>query len=354
MKIRLAILESDQSYLNRIVTAFGIKYADKLEVYSFTSQEVTMEYLETSSIDVFLADKKFEIDIAKLPSHCGFAYLVDMPDIESVRNQRAICKFQKADLIYKQILSIFSENASDITGIRLDEKEGDQVIAFLSASGGTGSSTAAAACAIRLAQRGKKVLYLNMERFGTSDVFFQGEGQGDFGDIIYALKSKKSNLRLRLESVVKQDVSGVFFYSAARMALDMAELSTEESKRLLKEIRVSGGYDYMILDMEFSLEQHTLDILNDCNRIILVSDGSAVANVKLERALTSLGIIEQQTERKLLIRTGLLYNRFSSHTSQKISIQDVKELGGIKRYEGYQVRQLLEQLAQLNVFDALA
>ena len=36
MKIKLALLDSDQNYLNRIVTAFNIKYADKLEIYSFT------------------------------------------------------------------------------------------------------------------------------------------------------------------------------------------------------------------------------------------------------------------------------------------------------------------------------
>lgn len=31
MKIRLAILEKDKSYLTRIVTAFSARYADKLD-----------------------------------------------------------------------------------------------------------------------------------------------------------------------------------------------------------------------------------------------------------------------------------------------------------------------------------
>ena len=42
MKIKLALLDSDQNYLNRIVTAFNIKYADKLEIYSFTKLESAM------------------------------------------------------------------------------------------------------------------------------------------------------------------------------------------------------------------------------------------------------------------------------------------------------------------------
>lgn len=52
MKIKLALLDSDQNYLNRIVTAFNIKYADKLEIYSFTKLESAMAALEPSRIDV--------------------------------------------------------------------------------------------------------------------------------------------------------------------------------------------------------------------------------------------------------------------------------------------------------------
>ena len=39
---------------------------------------------------------------------------VDSIGIDSVKNEVAISKFQKADLIYKQILSLFSENNSSI------------------------------------------------------------------------------------------------------------------------------------------------------------------------------------------------------------------------------------------------
>ena len=55
MKIKLALLDSDQNYLNRIVTAFNIKYADKLEIYSFTKLESAMAALEPSRSDVLVA-----------------------------------------------------------------------------------------------------------------------------------------------------------------------------------------------------------------------------------------------------------------------------------------------------------
>ena len=132
MKIKIAILERDTSYLTRIVSAFGTKYSDKLEIYSFTDPEVAMSTLSSAKIDVLLASDVFSVDYAKLPNRCAFAYLVDSMGIEMLNEQRAICKFQKADLIYKQILSVYSEKASSITGFKMTGDEG-QVIAFCSA-----------------------------------------------------------------------------------------------------------------------------------------------------------------------------------------------------------------------------
>ncbi len=354
MKIRLAILESDTIYLERIVGYFNERFADKLELYSFSDAGIAIGCLEKSKIDVFLSNDYFDIDVKSLPERCGFAYLVDDVDIETVRGERAICKYQKAELIYKQLLSIFSEKTSAVAGVSFDDSEECKVIAFLSPAGGTGCSMAAAACAKSLARRNKKVLYLNFEMFGDSSIFFESDGNGTFSDIIFAIKSKKGNLPLKLESLVKHDNSGVYFYSAANMALDMAELTVAEIKKLITDIKLFCGYDFVIIDMDFSLEKTNINMLCECHSIVLVSDGSAVCNGKIGRAIESLNVIDDQYDFKLLMRCALLYNRFSSVTSKKIAIEGIKEIGGIKRYEGYSVEQLLEELSVLPVFECFA
>ena len=62
------------------------------------------------------------------------------------------------------------------------------------------------------------------------------------------LKSKKTNLSIKLESCVKQDVTGVYFYSQTKNSLDMLELQLEEKTRLVSEIKLSGIYDVVIVD----------------------------------------------------------------------------------------------------------
>lgn len=353
MKIKLAILDKDKSYLNRIVTVFEVKYADKFEVYSFTDLSVAIQTLSEVKIDVLIANDAFDVDVAKLPKRCGFAYFVDSPDIDMLNNQRTICKFQKADLIYKQILSIYSENAGNITGLKISD-DSCKLVAFTSPCGGTGNSTMAAACALHFAGQGKKTLYLNLEKYGSSDSFFSAEGQFDMSDIIFALKSKKANLSLKLESSVKQDNSGVYFYSQTKVALDMLELSADDILHLISELKLTGSYDYIVLDMEFELDKGYLDIYRKINSIIVVGDGSEISNLKIFRGYNAIVTKEQESDSSIANRMVLMYNKFSNKSSRALDDIELKSIGGAPRYEHATTRQVLSQLSNLSVFDDIA
>lgn len=352
MKIKLALLESDQNYLNRIVSAFNTKYSDKLEIYSFTKVESAISALESSRIDVFVASDTFDIDITVLPKRCGFAYFVDSSDVDSVNNQRAICKFQKADLIYRQILSIYSENAGSVSGMKFGD-DTCKVIAFTSPCGGVGSSTMAAACALYYASKGQKTLYLNFEHFGSSDAFFSAEGQFDISDIIFALKSKKANLSMKMESCVKQDQRGVYFYSQSKVALDMLELGTDEIIRLITEAKLSGSYSYIILDLDFGIDKETLKILKQSNAVVWIGDGSEISNIKINRAYNALAILEQNAEAPILSRTVLIYNKFSNKSSKTVGDIDIRNIGGAPRYEHASTAQVLERLSPMDMFSKI-
>lgn len=352
MKIKLALLDQDQNYLNRIVSAFSIKYADKFEIYSFTSCETAIAIIDKARIDVLVASDAFDLDLSLLPKRCGFAYFVNSPDVDTYKDQRAICKFQKADLIYKQILSIYSDVAGSVAGLKFGD-DVCKVIAFTSSCGGCGTSSMAAACAKHYASQGKRTLYLNLENFGSADAFFAAEGQFDMSDIIFALKSKKVNLSMKLESCVKQDSSGVFYYSQSKVALDMMELGYDETIRLISEAKLSGSYDYIVLDMDFGMDKETSKILRQTHAIVWVGDGSKISNAKIGRAITALSIKEQNEDSPLTNRIFLVYNKFSNKTGSSVGIEELKELGGAPRYEHATTSQVVDQLCKLSVFDKI-
>ncbi len=352
MKIRVAILDKDSAYLDRIASVFNAKYADKLVVYSFTDKDTALSQLSKSKIDVFIASEQFDIEVEKLSGKCGFAYFVENHEIDSVKNQKAICKFQKVDLIYKQILGIYSEMATNISGLKSAE-ETCSLIAFTSPCGGVGTSTLAAAYSVACAKQGKRVLYLNLETYGSSDVFFCADGQFDMSDIIYALKSKKSNVMIKLESCVKQDASGVYFFSQPKVVLDFMEMGYEEIDMLIQNLTLSGKYDYIVMDLDFELNGNFMHFLEKMHKIVMVGDGSVISNLKIFRAYGAIQMLEENMDISVMNRMALIYNKFSNKTGRVLEALDIKTLGGAPRYEHATVEQLLKQLSGMTIFEQL-
>lgn len=349
MRIKLAILERDTSYLNRIVSVFSTKYAENFEIYSFTSQEMAMATLDESKIDVLLSDDSFEIDPQLLPRRCALAYLVESSDIDAINDQWAIFKYQKIELIYKQILSLYAEKASSVSGLKMDEGT-CKTIFFGSASGGTGSSCMAAACALFFTRQAKRVMYLNLEMFGSSAIFFSGPGQFDMSDVVFTIKSKKSNLALKIESFVRKDARGVFYFAPSKIALDMLEMTADDMITLINEIKLTGSYDYIIIDGDFALTKDALKVFRQAHALVLVGDGSEISNEKTARAFLALSTLEHNSDSPISYRTKLLYNKFSNKTSKAIGDIGIPNLGGAPRFERATAADVVQQLSSMDLF----
>lgn len=351
MKIKIAILEQDKNYLQRLISAFEIKYEDKVEMYSFTDEKLALEAVRSNKINILLVSDDFVVNRNAIPERCGFAYLVNTPDAEVESGAKAICKFQKIDLIYKEIVSLYSENALD--QVKNYDEGSARILAFTSPAGGIGASSMAVACAKYFAKCGKKTLYFSTEELGVSDLFFMGEGQFTFDDVIYAVKSKKTNMTLKFESTVKQDISGVYFFSAGSKALDVIDLSEDEVRQLIVDLKMSGIFDVIIWDMDFRFKSLQSDLMQLVSDIIIVSDGSETGNLKFKRMYESVEVLEKQGKIDISAKMWVLYNKFSNKTGKGVSIGEIKELGGAPRYDHASVNQIIEQLLKLNIFEKL-
>lgn len=352
MKIKVVILDSDAQYLERLGATFGMKYVQKLQLFSCTSLKKALEIINEKRVDILLATEDFDVDYKALPKRCGFGYLVEDHDTESINDQFVVCKFQKAEQIYKQILGLYSEHSSSITG-RVTNGENGNLVIFESPCGGVGTSSMASAFALNLAMTGRKVLYLNLEKFGTADNFFSAEGTLGMSDIVYALKSRKANLPMKLESCLKQDPCGVYFISGSAVALDNMELKHEEIWELIEAINMSSDFEYIILDTDFSLEKDAVKLIQKSNALIMVSDGSEPANTKIRRAVDSMIKMEQNLDDPITVRTHLIYNRFSNKTGMGMDDINIDILGGAPRYEHATIHQVVLQLSQMNLFDRI-
>lgn len=343
MRIKLAILDQDTDYLNRLTAVFANKYSN-IEVYSFTDAALAISKLKESRINVFIASNSFNIDTTQIPENCSFAYIVDSSNIETYKDCPVIYKYQKADVIYRNVLDIYSENVDEAISLKLDSDSSVRVITFISASGGVGSSSAAVACAKSLAANGQRTLYLNLEHFGDAEMFLSGTGQWSFSDVIYALKSKNVKLSFKLETSIREDVSGVHFYSSPKTAIDILELKNEEIQRLLNKLKLLGTYDSIVIDIDFTLDETRREVFKQSTKLIFVTDGSEIANHKFERAYKAIEMLDRDL--RLLPRLAVLYNKFRSKTGKKLDVS-LKEIGGAPRYENATTDQVITELVKL-------
>lgn len=354
MKIKLALLDKDKNYLERLSTVFLNKYPDRIEFYSFSDSKVALQCVQSGKVEVFLANEQFEVNVADIPENTCFAYIAENAETEEIHGQRTIFKYQRAETFYKQILDFYAENTTKvISGYSSNHQNTTEVISFGSFSGGTGCSTVAAAFCIYAVRRGARVLYLNLERFGTTDSFFHGEGQTDFGDLLYAVKSKRNNLNIKLESTLRQDASGVYFYASPKVALDLQEMDETDVKTLLDELCASGRYDCIITDIDLDLNPKVEKILEYSSKIVFVSDGTDISNMKLERGLQTMRLWAQQKNEVLMSQAYLYYNKFSNKTSKAVQGLDMEELGGVPRFEHATTQQVIEQLINIPNFAKL-
>ena len=345
MKVKAAVVSNDAEFIERFARVFQRKYGDKITLLLFSNMSMLKQNLKDHVVDLLMIDQDMEIDKNEIPEGVSGGIFSRISDIEEINGIPAICKYQKAESLYKGMLSIYAEYAPNF---RLKRRDFDaRFVLFLSAQGGCGTSSAAAAYAMRRALEKKKVFYLTLERFGSSNLYFNSANSLSLSDIIYSLKSKSSNLLLKLESAVQEDASGVDFLNDCKNPYDMFELQEEETLELLKGIGQVKKYDEIVVDFSSDLWERKIKIMKDyADRIVYISDGSFTGNDKFEKFCQVIKILERQLECDILSKTCLLYNRYSSKSSVQMDKSAVPVIGGIHRIEGVSGRKLAGQIAQ--------
>lgn len=345
MKLKVVVFDDDTGFLNRLAVAFQKKYEDKISPMMFSDAEAMYESMQKIRADLILAKQSFKVDRRRVPAETVIGCLCEAPDIQEIEGVPAVCKYQKIEDIYKRILNIYADYSADI---RLQNNEsGGKVILFTSVQGGCGTSTAAAAYALRIAREGKKVFYLNMELLGDADLYFSGSAGLSFSDVIYALKSRSGNLELRLEGIIEAASSGVDFFHTCKNSYDMFELKDQELEELIRVIFHVRSYDALVVDISGELTDRQLKLMHEiADKIVYVSDGSITGNRKFERFCEVVRVLEERKGIQILGKVVLLYSRYSSRTGTQLEKTAVPVLGGIHRIEGITGEELLQRVSE--------
>lgn len=103
MKIRVAILDHDQNYQNRLLVALRERYSDRVEVFPCNRQEDMIGVIESHQIKVLAVSQNINPDLSEVPETCGIIYLTEAKGQDEINGYPAMCKYQKVADICRRL-----------------------------------------------------------------------------------------------------------------------------------------------------------------------------------------------------------------------------------------------------------
>lgn len=351
LKIKVFILTKDSNYAQKFSQMVTLSFSDKITVLFFSDVNKFQVEIEKLYPDIVVLGEEFIDSEITIPDSSSVVYFVEKNNIDTIDGKKTICKYQMISQICHELMDLYAEKEAQAAITLKGPANGKKILTFTSPAGGVGTSSVAAGCARRLATQGQKALYLNLELFDAADRFFSGEGNYNLSRVIYALEMANSATAAKLESSLRRDAGGVYFYSRCTSALDLLSLDQEALEQLYEELATISIFNWIVADVDCALDERLYRQIERSYATILVSDGSASANCKLRNCLDALEIIAQQRQTLPADRIFVMYNRFSSTNGQKAEVGRFKEAGGINRFENATDPELVKLIANNKVFD---
>lgn len=301
--LKVAILDNNKMYLERLQDYWSRTYVGAIMVYAFSDKEQLIEQISRENFDILLVGSTIAMDWEKVPARTLKAYLLAGREDGEVEGIPAFAKNGSADELYKKINKTYKDYM----------KAGRQalpgkLVFFTSADGGCGTSSCAVGYGKYLCAQGKSVLYLNLELIGAQEVMLDGDSEKSMEDLFYLCETNRKNVDISMKSLVSRDSSGLQYIRSCRNPLELQEKSDEDIRRILSTVTEKGAFDVVVVDRGFSLDEITNILIEMSDAVVLVAGADQIAEHKKERTMT---LLEEMSRRGVCITVKMktLYNR---------------------------------------------
>ena len=340
MIISIAIADTNRDYIERL--AEGLQQYNDLNISVFTSGERLQKTLVNEKYDVVLFDsdiseKRLMLSNAKLVM-C--LYSDDTVNGELYTDVDKVLKYQRISNIYKEILKKYSEKAG--YSLELETSRKSSVLAVYSPIGGSGKTLVSIAIASKLEEQGRDVLYISAEQLGSSAALFPYKEPGTTA-LIEALNSN-AVFALKLQGVAKNGMNGISYIEGFERIVDFDDVTMDEMKDLLVNIKKAGVYDVVIVDMDSAVGNVTKAVFEEADNIVVVNKPGFFASEKM-RMFANQGIVTDNRSKMFVVKNfidnGVRYN----------DELDVPEIGRVRNYGNLDEKKVIQMINMANEID---
>lgn len=352
MKLTAMMFDGDVQYLQRLADYFALQYNGKIDLVVFSVYEKALAYIENEHPDIVLVNANEKFSPEHITWNAVFAYLSEDSTIRSIKEHTAVSKYQKIEDIYKWMVASYAQRAGDAVEYKNQSSKGTTILSFVGYGAASGTSSVALACAKAYQHKGYQVTYMNMEQFPGLRSFFEGSN-GGVSDLIYAVRSKKGNVDMKVQGLLNKEEDGMFYVRPATCVLDLMEICDDDMQKMTAAVIKATNCDFLIIDTDYMMIPLFDNILEVSNRIVLVCDGSRLGNDKLMQYMTMIKVKEERVNYMIQDKMRLIFNKFSNKSSQALEL-GISELGGNPTIKNADELGVIEQLSVNNeTFDKL-
>lgn len=201
-----------------------------------------------------------------------------------------------------------------------------EVIAISNRKGGTGKTATVSCLGAGLMERGKKVLYVDMDsqRNLTSDFF---DSENEINQLQYTTADIMRNKCKASQAIVHTPI-GDIIPASKELSLMETELATELDKnfRLLEALKeLTKTYHYVLIDCPPSLGLCTINALTACCSVIIPTEAEEASISGVYDLLNIVETVRKYTNEYIRI-AGVLITRYKGRTQlQRQKAQEIRE-----------------------------
>lgn len=287
-KIFIAFCISDVDYQQAVMAYLrDSEYANRLVIHFFSSKEKLLELLASGDpVHLIIAVKELMPDPAALNNQYALIALAEEAGEEG--DLAVLPIYQPLNRLFAQAMEGYARfNPSAARKFKRDRKT--QIVSVYSSSGGSGKTSVALAAAHQLGVRDYQVLYLNMEAVGGNPLQPQGQQEDGISNLLYYMRNNAKQLGARFETIKKRNepLKIDYIFGPANIR-DLLEINEADTRKLLQSLAGLGLYDMIVVDMDCSVQERNLGILQESDCVYWIMQSGSQCRRKTDETLKFL------------------------------------------------------------------
>ena len=200
-----------------------------------------------------------------------------------------------------------------------------RIIAIANQKGGVGKTTTSINLAACLAEKGQKVLVIDIDPQGNTSSGF-GLDKDELEDTIYDVILQEKSLK----DVIVKDVIENLDIAPSNVNLAGAEIDligVEKREYVLKRAieKVKDSYDFIVMDCPPSLSMLTVNAMSAADTVLVPIQCEYYALEGLTQLLHTIELVKQRLNKKLVLE-GVVFTMYDSRTNLSLQVvENVKD-----------------------------